>query len=71
MVRTNIALIVLIAALASSPTPAGATAQSGDGANAETSPIVGRDKFLGSANDFTNPQFKLFFNQVIPENAGK
>jgi GH35 family endo-1,4-beta-xylanase len=34
-------------------------------------PISGQDKFLGSVNLFTNPQFTQFFNQVTPENAGK
>jgi GH35 family endo-1,4-beta-xylanase len=34
-------------------------------------PAVAQDKFLGSVNDFTNPLFTQYFNQVTPENAGK
>jgi GH35 family endo-1,4-beta-xylanase len=34
-------------------------------------PIRGKDKFVGSVNDFTNPLFTRYFNEVIPENAGK
>jgi putative selenium metabolism hydrolase len=31
-----------------------------------------KDKFLGNANDFTSPSpFGRYFNQLIPENAGK
>ena len=57
----KLALAIAVAALAgASP----AHAQSGF-------PIRGKDKFLGSVNDFTNPLFTRYFNQVIPENAGK
>ena len=32
---------------------------------------IAEDKFLGSVNDFTNPLFTRYFDQVTPENAGK
>ncbi|WP_064750579.1 endo-1,4-beta-xylanase [Solirubrobacter soli] len=34
-------------------------------------PALAEDKFLGSVNDFTNPLFAQYFDQVTPENAGK
>ena len=34
-------------------------------------PLYAKDKFLGNANDFTTPPFPRYFNQLIPENAGK
>ena len=34
-------------------------------------PIWGRDKFLGSVNELTNPLFTQYFNEITPENAGK
>ena len=44
--------------------PAATSAQSGF-------PLYGKDKFLGNANDFTTAYFPRYFNQLIPENAGK
>ena len=42
------------------------------GASAQTPfPLYPTDKFLGNANDFTTPTFPRYFNQLIPENAGK
>ena len=41
------------------------------GASAQTFPVYPKDKFLGNANDFTTPTFPRYFNQLIPENAGK
>ena len=32
-------------------------------------PIYGKDKWLGSINEFTRPLFTQYFNQVTPENA--
>jgi endo-1,4-beta-xylanase len=59
MVRLRrLVLAAMIAALGSAP--ASAVAQSGPG-----------DKFLGSINLFTDPQFVQYFDQVTPENAGK
>ena len=46
--------------------PAVASAQSGPGF-----PLYGKDKFVGNANDFTTTYFPRYFNQLIPENAGK
>src|SRR3954471_6283867 len=46
--------------------PAGAAAQSGP-----TFPLFGKDKWIGSVNDFTSPLFTTYFDQVTPENAGK
>ena len=41
-------------------------------ASAQSSfPLLSQDKWLGSVNDFTRPQFLQYFNQVTPENAGK
>ena len=34
-------------------------------------PTYPKDKWLGSVNELTRPQFKTYFNQVTPENAGK
>ena len=34
-------------------------------------PIYGKDKFLGSINEFTRPLFTQYFNQITPENGGK
>src|SRR3954466_10392701 len=34
-------------------------------------PLYGKDKWLGSVNDFTRPSFTQWFNEVTPENAGK
>ena len=34
-------------------------------------PVFGKDKWLGSVNEFTRPLFTQYFNQVTPENAGK
>jgi len=59
MKRAILALALLIAAL----TPSAAAAQ--------TFPIYGQDKWLGSVNELTRPLFKEYFNQVTPENAGK
>ena len=47
-------------------TPAAAPAQSG-----ASFPVYGKDKWLGSVNEFTRPLFTQYFNQVTPENAGK
>jgi endo-1,4-beta-xylanase len=44
--------------------PAAASAQAGF-------PLYGKDKFLGNANDFSTSYFPKYFNQLIPENAGK
>jgi len=55
----------------------GATAPPQAGAQADRSlaagdfPISGEDKFLGGVNEFDDPMFTQFFNQVTPENAGK
>src|SRR3954469_3814341 len=46
--------------------PARGDAQSGPGF-----PLYGKDKWLGSVNEFTRPSFTQWFNQVTPENAGK
>src|SRR3954468_13779018 len=46
--------------------PAGAAAQSGPGF-----PLFGKDKWVGSVNDFTQPLFTQYFDEVTPENAGK
>ena len=40
-------------------------------ASAQTFPLYPNDKFLGNANDFTTSTFPRYFNQLIPENAGK
>src|SRR4051794_13654622 len=41
-------------------------------AHAQTAfPLYGKDKWLGSVNDFTNTLFPQHFNFIIPENAGK
>ena len=32
-------------------------------------PVYGKDKWLGSVNEFTRPLFTQYFNQVTPENA--
>src|SRR5690349_260300 len=34
-------------------------------------PLYGKDKFVGNANDFSTNYFTKYFNQLIPENAGK
>ena len=34
-------------------------------------PMYPEDKWLGSVNELTRPQFTTYFNQVTPENAGK
>jgi GH35 family endo-1,4-beta-xylanase len=54
-----LAVAVALAALSLAPAPA--TAQTD----------AGKDKYLGSISLFTDPLFKQYFNQVIPENAGK
>src|SRR3954470_14226321 len=46
--------------------PAGAAAESG-----ASFPLFGKDKWVGSVNDFTQPLFTQYFNEVTPENAGK
>src|SRR4051795_5275732 len=46
--------------------PAGAAAQSGP-----SFPLFGKDKWVGSINDFTQPLFTQYFDEVTPENAGK
>jgi GH35 family endo-1,4-beta-xylanase len=50
--------------------PPARAATSGDEASTGF-PIAGPDQFLGSANTFTDPMFRVHFNQVTPENAGK
>jgi endo-1,4-beta-xylanase len=64
MLRAKLAAFAAIAG--SALVPGGAAAQSGPGF-----PIWGQDKFLGSVNDFTQPLFLKYFNEVTPENAGK
>src|SRR3954453_13767423 len=44
----------------------GAAAQSGP-----AFPLWGKDKWLGSVNELTQPLFTQYFNEVTPENAGK
>src|SRR4051812_16860142 len=44
--------------------PGAASAQAGF-------PLYGKDKFLGNANDYSTAYFPKYFNQLIPENAGK
>src|SRR3954466_7316340 len=34
-------------------------------------PLYGKDRWLGSVNDFTQPLFTQYFDEVTPENAGK
>src|SRR4051795_3019044 len=46
--------------------PAAAAAQSGP-----SFPLFGKDKWVGSINDFTQPLFTQYFDEVTPENAGK
>src|SRR4051795_6296492 len=59
-------LAVALAATAAAFTLGTATA------HAQTAfPLYGKDKWLGSVNDFTNTLFTQHFNFVIPENAGK
>ncbi|HEX6024155.1 MAG TPA: endo-1,4-beta-xylanase [Solirubrobacter sp.] len=62
--RRTFAVVASMAALAA--VPSAVAAQSGP-----DFPIYGEDKWLGSINSFTQPQFLQFFNQVTPENAGK
>src|SRR4051794_3717679 len=62
MYRARLAAAVAVAVLA--VVPAQAVAQSGF-------PIYGQDKWLGSVNEFTQPLFLQYFNEVTPENAGK
>jgi endo-1,4-beta-xylanase len=59
-------LVVATAVAALSLIPATAAAQSGPGF-----PLFGKDKFLGSVNELTQPLFTQYFNEVTPENAGK
>jgi len=40
-------------------------------AHAQVFPVYGKDKWLGSVNEFTRPSFTQWFNEVTPENAGK
>src|SRR3954449_5128633 len=46
--------------------PAGAAAQSGP-----SFPLFGKDKWVGSVNDFNQPLFTQDFDEVTHENAGK
>src|SRR5690242_12866043 len=64
MYRARLAAATAVAAL--SLIPATAAAQSGPGF-----PLFGRDKWLGSVNELTQPLFTQYFNEVTPENAGK
>src|SRR4051795_181354 len=64
MFRARLIAAAMLAALALAP--GGAHAQSG-----AQFPLWGKDKFLGSVNDFTQPLFPQYFNEVTPENAGK
>src|SRR3954453_14630636 len=64
MYRARLAAATAVAAL--SMIPATATAQSGPGF-----PLFGKDKWLGSVNELTQPLFTQYFNEVTPENAGK
>jgi GH35 family endo-1,4-beta-xylanase len=67
-------LAVLLGALALAATVGGSGAIASPSASAQADgdfPIRGQDKFLGSVNQFTNPMFPEFFNQVTPETAGK
>ncbi len=41
------------------------------GAAGQAFPVFGKDKWLGSVNELTRPQFTQYFNEVTPENAGK
>src|SRR4051812_956048 len=67
MLRVRIAAVAALAALVGAATTGGvAAAQSGP-----AFPIWGKDKWLGSVNDFTQPLFPQYFNEVTPENAGK
>src|SRR5690242_15767819 len=64
MYRARLAAATAVAAL--SLIPATAAAQSGPGF-----PLFGKDKWLGSVNELTQPLFTQYFNEVTPENAGK
>ncbi len=64
MYRARLAAAAAVAAL--SLIPATAAAQSGPGF-----PLFGKDKWLGSVNELTQPLFTQYFNEVTPENAGK
>src|SRR3954470_1827209 len=62
LARRALAVVLAGAAIG----PGVASAQSGPGF-----PLYGKDKFLGNANDFSTAYFPRYFNQLIPENAGK
>ena len=59
MFRTLLAALACAAVI-----PCAASAQT-------TFPLYGKDKFVGNANDFSTNYFPRYFNQLIPENAGK
>ena len=68
----------VLGALALAATVGGSGATAPSPANAQTDPslaagfqISGDDRFLGGVNQFGDPMFTQFFNQVTPENAGK
>jgi GH35 family endo-1,4-beta-xylanase len=63
--RARAAVVALAAVASVLLAPAGAAGQSAG------FPLLGQDKFLGSVNELTRPQFTQYFNQVTPENAGK
>jgi endo-1,4-beta-xylanase len=65
MFRLHRAALAVLAFACLMSAPSTAAAQS------SPFPISGKDKFLGSISLFTDPSFKQYFNQVIPENAGK
>ena len=68
--RAKLVVIVSILALAAVWLAPPGTAAASGGADAGGFPIVRQDKFLGSVNNF-NAEFTQYFNEVIPENAGK
>src|SRR3954468_23112839 len=59
-------LVAAAVAAAAMLVPAGGAAQSGP-----NFPLFGKDKWVGSVNDFTQPLFTQYFDEVTPENAGK
>ena len=68
----------VLGALALAATLGGSGATAPSSANAQADPslaagfqISGDDRFLGGVNQFGDPMFTQFFNQVTPENAGK
>jgi len=64
MIRSRTACALAVGATLACTATAGAQ-------SAPSFPMYGQDKWLGSVNELTRPQFKTYFNQVTPENAGK